>query len=144
MKDSVKMFRTVKHIKFVQIINFNEQNSFKEFVMNFSKLDSIEGITTDLFDPLKLFIESGKRVPKVFWSPGENENTEKILSFLEFNKTEDLTLYGGRMDVIELNTLHLGEHTKKLCLKSLISYKIDRVLESLPPSLTSFEVITCD
>jgi hypothetical protein len=63
---------------------------------------------------------------------------------LDFNKTEDLTLYGGQIETVELNTLHLGEHTRRVCLKNLTSYKVDRVLESLPTNLTSFEVLVCD
>jgi len=63
---------------------------------------------------------------------------------LDFNKTEDLTLYGGYLEEIELNTLHLGEYTKRVCFKNLCSIKLNRVLESLPTSLTSFEVLVCD
>jgi len=53
-------------------------------------------------------------------------------------------MYGGQLEIVDLNTLHLGEFTRRLCLKNLASLKIDRVLESLPTSLTSFEVLTCD
>jgi hypothetical protein len=62
------------------------------------------------------------------------------LNFLDFNKTEDLTLLGGQIETVELNTLHLSEHTKRLSLRNLTSYKVDQVLESLPTSLTAFEV----
>ena len=60
-------------------------NSFKEFITHFTKLDSIEGITTSNFNPLQIFMDAGKRVPNVFWSPGEKEITELVLQFLQFN-----------------------------------------------------------
>jgi hypothetical protein len=63
---------------------------------------------------------------------------------LNINKTEDITLFGGQIETVELNTLHLGEYTKRVCFKNLCSYKIDEVLKSLPPTLSSFEVIVCD
>ena len=63
---------------------------------------------------------------------------------MNFNKTEDLTLYGGQIETVELETLHLGEYTKRLCLKNLTSIKIDKVLQNLPTSINSFEVLTCD
>ena len=66
----------MRHINFVGFNNFIDQNSFKEFITHFAKLDSIEGITTENFNPLQIFLDTGKRVPKVFWSPGEKEITE--------------------------------------------------------------------
>jgi hypothetical protein len=75
----------VRHINFVGFNNFKDMNSFKEFITHFTKLDSIEGITTPNFNPLQIFMDAGKRVPKVFWSPGEKEITELVLQFLQFN-----------------------------------------------------------
>lgn len=66
------------------------------------------------------------------------------MEFLDYNKTEDLTFFGGQLELAELNTLYIGEWTKRLCLKNLASFKFDRVLESLPTSLHSFEVLVCD
>jgi len=60
----------VRHINFVGFSNFIDQNSFKEFITHFAKLDSIEGITTENVNPLQIFLDTGKRVPKVLWSPG--------------------------------------------------------------------------
>ena len=60
----------MRHINFVGFSNFIDQNSFKEFITHFAKLDSIEGITTENVNPLQIFLDTGKRVPKVLWSPG--------------------------------------------------------------------------
>ena len=60
----------MRNINFVGFNNFIDQNSFKEFITHFTKLDSIEGIITENFNPLQIFLDTGKRVPKVLWSPG--------------------------------------------------------------------------
>ena len=69
-KDQINLFQTVRKIHIENVYQQNPNiNSFKEFLVNFTKLESIEGITTSSFDPLEAFIKADKRVPKVIWSP---------------------------------------------------------------------------
>lgn len=77
-KDRIELFQTVRHINFIDFVDFKYQDSFKEFIANFRKIESIEGISTESFNPLQIFIDAGKRVPKVFWSPSEKQVAEKV------------------------------------------------------------------
>jgi len=46
----------------------------------------MKGISEEEFDPLELFQEAQKRVPKLSWTLPENESLRKrVIDFLEYN-----------------------------------------------------------
>jgi len=67
-----------------------------------------------------------------------------VLNFLEFNKTEDLTLIGGELEIEDLPDIHLGDYMKRLRLQCLAGYRLHDTVKNLPNSLKSFEVVLCD
>ena len=99
-------------------------NKLKHFYTRFKNLYTFKGLTEDEFNPLDTFIEVGKKVPSISWSLPEKEDLrQKVLAFLEFNKTPELKLYGGALEKIVIDTLFLDQ-TKALTLIDMPSFDL--------------------
>ena len=92
----------------------------------------LKGITEDEFNPLELFQKEGKRVPRISWTiPESAALREKIMAFLEWNETSQLTLYGGCIEKVEIDTLH-HKSLQHLFLRNMPTIVMDNVYKSLP------------
>jgi hypothetical protein len=61
------------------------------------------------------------------------------MNFLQFNNTQELRLYGGTLENLKLETLHLGEYSQSLTLIDMPSIDMSSVYEFIPP-LTSIHI----
>lgn len=137
-------FETVHTIKVYQVRYLKDMELLKKFFTRFRSLKVLKGITEDEFNPLDTFIKEGKRVNSISWTiPEKPELRTKVMDFLQFNQTIELKLYGGTLEKIKLDTLHLGEQTKSLTLVDMPSIEMPLVYETLP-ELTSFHIQNVD
>ena len=65
------------------------------------------------------------------------------MDFLQFNNTQNLKLYGGTLENLKIDTLHLGEHTKGLTCIDMPSIDMQMVWEMIP-ELTELHIQNCD
>jgi len=65
------------------------------------------------------------------------------MDFLQFNQTAELKLYGGCLEKIKIETLHLGEHTKSLILIDMPSIDMPSIFEYMP-QLKHLHIQNCD
>lgn len=111
-------------------------DKIKYFFTRFKNLHTFKGITEDEFNPLDVFIKEGKRVPSISWTlPEKQDLREKVLQFLEFNKTPELKIYGGALEKIKVDTLYL-DNTKHLTLIDMPSFELENVFANLPELIT--------
>jgi len=65
------------------------------------------------------------------------------MDFLQFDQPSELKLVGGCLDLITVDTLHLGSHTKSLTFKNMPSVQMDQVYRTLP-QVSRLEIYTVD